>query len=173
MRALLVVDMINDFVNPSGSLYIPKSDDIIPNINRLIEHFKDDAVLYINDSHLKDDIEFSKWPIHAVKGTWGSLEDFRVRPSSYTINKTKYSGFSNTELHKLLRFLDVRSVFISGVATEYCIKETAVSSMRNFYNTFVIVDAVRPVDKVEGDKALITMGYSGIMGIGTKELIGG
>ncbi|MCK5255169.1 MAG: isochorismatase family protein, partial [Deltaproteobacteria bacterium] len=68
--AILVIDMLNDFVDKDGALYVQGAEKLIPNIQKLIKHF--DNVIFVCDEHDQDDIEFKTWPVHAVFGTNGA-----------------------------------------------------------------------------------------------------
>lgn len=73
-KALLVIDMLNDFSKKEGTLFVPENEIIIPVIKAWIENFRknNDYIIYICDNHSKDDQEFKRWPPHAVSGSWGS-----------------------------------------------------------------------------------------------------
>jgi len=71
MKALIVVDMINDFIDGQGSLYVENAGRIVPFVNTHI-WLNDGLTMFANDNHLKDDKEFDNFPVHAIKGTWGA-----------------------------------------------------------------------------------------------------
>jgi len=82
--ALLIIDMLNDFVHPKGALYIPGAEKIIPNVKRELDraHQSGIPVIYVNDAHQPDDPEFKVWPKHAViPQSMHSCEVMRLRLS--------------------------------------------------------------------------------------------
>ena len=97
-NALLVIDMLNDFVREGAPLEVPDTRKVIPAIKREIEHANREGrqIIYICDAHEPDDIEFKrfKWPVHAVKGTIGAqiIDDLKPSNSDIIIEKTTYSG---------------------------------------------------------------------------------
>ncbi len=144
-RAVLVVDMLNDFV--TGKLKCDRAKRIIPNIEKLVKKAreKDVPVIYVNDAHLpKVDKEFKVWGVHAVKGTKGAevIERLKPQKSDFTVDKRTYSGFSETGLDSLLRELDVDTVILVGINTDCCIKHTAADAFFRGYKIKVPEDAV-------------------------------
>jgi nicotinamidase/pyrazinamidase len=170
--ALAVVDVQNDFADPNGSLFVPGAPDIIATINSEIERAAATAavVVYTQDWHPPDTPHFAKdggeWPVHCVIGTWGAElhPDLDVRGE--VIRKGSggedgYSGFSvrdpesgevgSTRLESTLRARGVERVVVIGLATDYCVKETALDALRRGFETTVLSKAVRAVDLQPGD----------------------
>jgi nicotinamidase/pyrazinamidase len=154
--ALLVVDVQNDFC-PGGALPVPDGDKVVPVINGLLLKFR--TVFFTRDYHPSDHCSFSEtpeyrdmsWPPHCVQHTPGAEfhGDLHV-PADATViskgtdpDKEAYSGFSGTALHEELQKRKVRRVFVTGLATEYCVKETALDAARHGYETYVVEDACR------------------------------
>lgn len=128
-KALLVVDMLNDFLDPDGALYCgDASREIIPHIRELIESHRRDGsiIIFVTDSHEADDKEFGMFPPHCVVGTSGSemISEIEVRPEDYLVRKTRYSAFYGTELEDILRREGVDEVHLSGVCTSICVMDT-------------------------------------------------
>jgi nicotinamidase-related amidase len=128
-RALIVVDMLNDFVDVKGALYCgPPARDIIPFINNRIADYRKtgDAVIYIQDSHSEDDKEFERFPRHSVSGTWGHriVPELAPRQGDVVIQKRRYSGFFETELGDWLTKKQIRDVEVVGVCTNICVMDT-------------------------------------------------
>jgi len=144
--ALLIIDMLNDFIEKNGALTVPGAGRIVPRIREILEDARREGipVIYVKDNHRPDDKEFEYWPPHAVSGTWGSevVEELSPLPGDYIIPKRRYSAFFGTDLDNLLRELEVRKVYLTGVLTNICVYATALdASMRN-YSVSVFEDAV-------------------------------
>ena len=135
--AILVIDMLNDFVLKWAPLEVPRARHIISHIKKRLaraarEHV---PVIYVCDRHRKEDPEFKVWPKHAVNGSPGCeiIAELNPRSRDYIIDKTTYSAFYRTKLEKLLRKLGTRKIVITGLVTEICVLYTAVeASMRGF-----------------------------------------
>jgi nicotinamidase-related amidase len=103
-EALIVIDMLNDFVLEGAPLEVPSTRTIIPELRREIEKAREEnvPVIYVCDSHERDDREFRKmgWPAHAVKGTKGAeaIEDLKPLKGDRIIEKKTYSAIYNTKL---------------------------------------------------------------------------
>jgi nicotinamidase-related amidase len=95
--ALIVVDMLNDFVLPGAPIEVPAARAILPAIRRRIDQAREAGmpVLYLCDAHAEDDPEFRIWPAHAVKGTVGAaiVDELKPRPEDLIVEKTTYSAF--------------------------------------------------------------------------------
>jgi len=129
MKALLVIDMINDFVKKGGALDCGKSARrIVPFVRRTIEEFhrKGQPVLFVCDSHRPDDREFRQFPPHGIKGTEGArvIAKLPVGSKDILIPKTRYSAFTKTGLEKALRKHRVSEVHVVGVCTSICVMDT-------------------------------------------------
>lgn len=157
--ALIVVDMQVDFL-PSGALEVPNSDTIIPIVNEYIKIFegRNLPVFYSRDWHPEDHCSFKEnggiWPKHCVQNTKGSEfhPDLYISNKSFIISKgfykdkEAYSAFQDTDLNVKLKSLDVKNVFVCGVATDYCVLNTVLDSIKYGYKTFLLVDAIKGVD---------------------------
>ena len=162
--ALLVVDVQLDFC-PGGTLAVKDGDKVVPTINRVIAGFEQAKlpVFFTRDWHPADHISFKKqggpWPPHCVQGTKGAgfHPSLRVPTSAVVLSKgddpTKeaYSGFQGTDLEARLRGLGVREVYIAGLTTDYCVKETATDAVKAGFAVTVIEDCTRAVDAEPGD----------------------
>jgi nicotinamidase/pyrazinamidase len=183
--ALVVVDVQNDFADPDGSLYVRDSAAAIKAVNEAVEAAKaaDATVVYTQDWHPPDTPHFTKdggtWPVHCVAGTWGAelhpdlvVDGERVRKG--TGGEDGYSGFtmadpetgttSSTGLAELLQGKGVERVVVVGLATDYCVKATALDAVGLGFPTTVITAGVRPVDLEpgDGDRALEEMRDAGV-----------
>lgn len=138
-RALLVIDMLADFVRPDAPLEVPGTRRIVPALRRRIARARRDgeAVVYVCDSHRKDDPEFARmgWPPHAVAGTPGAavIGEIAPEPGDAVVEKRSYSGFHRTALASVLKRRGVRALSLSGCVTNICVLYTAAdAAMRGF-----------------------------------------
>lgn len=157
-QALLIIDMLRDFILPGAPLEVPGGREIIPNIQREIKkaHEEGYPVFYLNDSHAPDDPEFTVWPIHAVKGTDGAevVDGLIPTESDIVVEKTRYDGFYNTDLSDQLHALGITDVILVGVCTEICINYTGSSAIMRGLKVHVPKDCVSALSDQDGDAAL-------------------
>lgn len=138
MRALIIVDLQNDFVQPDGALYFTGADKVIAPVidlaKKTTENFQ--IIITTQDWHEPDDEEFSIWPKHCVKNTYGAeiVEPLKKLLQTYskhiTIHKTRYSAFHGTNLEQLIKDYSINEVEICGVVTHICVLFTA-EELRN------------------------------------------
>lgn len=156
----VVIDMLNDFVRRKGSLYVPKSEEIIKPIEDMIEVFRiaNVPVIYITDAHNKNSEEFGNWLPHAIKGSWGGKIIWELSPKGgdYIIEKDNISAFTNPNLRELLNALGVEELYVSGVATEYCVKAFVLGCEQKF-TIYLNENKIRAVKEKEGKKAIEEM----------------
>jgi len=155
--ALLIIDMLNDFVH--GSLKVPAAKDIAPKIKKLADLFRSHKkpVIYIKDSHVKGvDLELRLWGEHAIEGTWGSevIEELRPQASDFIVAKRRYSGFFATDLDLLLRQLMVVKLVLTGVVTDICVLHTAADAFFRGYEVIVVSDATASLTPERHERAL-------------------
>ena len=127
--ALIVIDMLNDFLDPGGSLYVgAQAREIIPFVARKIAEFRAQGgvVIFVCDAHAADDPEFDAFPAHAVQGSWGAgiIPELPPAPGDYRVDKTRHSAFDDTNLDDLLRQEQVEEVHLVGVMTSICVLST-------------------------------------------------
>lgn len=172
--ALIVVDVQNDFADPEGSLAVGGGAAAIPFINKQIHAALEAAapVMYTRDWHPGTTPHFAKdggiWPVHCVGDTWGSAfhPDLVVAGPEVkkgTGGEDGYSGFTvrdpetgvetSTGLDALLRKAGVTDVVVVGLATDYCVKETALDAARMGFSAAVLADGIRSVNLSPGDGA--------------------
>ena len=162
-EALLIIDMLNDFVFEGAPLEVPETRKIIPVIKKEISRAraKGISVIYICDAHDKNDKEFSKfgWPAHAVKGTKGAevVDELEPEPDDIIIKKTTYSGFYNTKLSETLKSLDINSLRLTGCVTHICIMFTASDAVLRDYKVTAIENGIAGLAKEDHDAALRIM----------------
>ena len=170
--ALLVVDVQNDFADPDGALYVSEGELVVPFVNQQIAEAQAAGapVVYTQDWHPESTPHFAKyggvWPVHCVMDTWGAefhpdlvVEGEIVRKG--TSGRDGYSGFTErhptteqeqaTELVDVLRQRGVERVVVVGLATDYCVKETAIDALGYGFPTTVLKEGVRGVNLKPGD----------------------
>jgi nicotinamidase/pyrazinamidase len=161
-RALIVVDFQNDFT-PGGALGVAGGDEIADRLNELAGSGDYDLVVATRDWHPPDHGSFAArggpWPEHCVAGTAGAelhpaldqaLVDVVVDKGQDPATEG-YSGFDGTDLGELLRERGVDHVTVAGLATDYCVKNTALDALRQGFGVTVDSNAVRAVDVQPGD----------------------
>ena len=161
-RALLIIDFQNDFT-AGGALAVRDGDAIAGRVNELIDSGDFDLVVATRDWHPPDHASFEEqggpWPPHCVQGTRGadlhdSLDPARVDvvvDAGYEPDLEGYSGFEATDLAKVLRDHDVDAVTVVGLATDYCVRQTALDALREGFRVTVDRAGVRGIDVNEGD----------------------
>jgi nicotinamidase/pyrazinamidase len=182
--ALLVVDIQNDFADPSGTLAVDGGDVIVPRVNQEIVEAQDAGalVVYTQDWHPPSTPHFFKdggiWPEHCVQGTWGAEFHPDLHVEGEVVHKGDdgrdgYSGFSvrdpesgetaPTKLEALLRGRGIERLVICGLATDYCVVETVLDARTLGFPVEVVQDAIRAVDldPGDGDRAIARMRNAG------------
>jgi nicotinamidase/pyrazinamidase len=162
-RALIVVDYQNDFTPPDGALAVPEGDRIAERINALARSGEYDLVVATRDWHPRDHGSFQEhggpWPVHCVAGTDGAQLHPGLDTGTIDVIVDKgqdpgtegYSGFDGTELAELLREHGITQLTIVGLATDYCVKQTAIEGLREGFQVTVDSTAVRGVEVEPGD----------------------
>lgn len=160
-KALLIVDMLNDFVRQGAPLEVPSSRSIIPAIKRRIEEARTKGVpiIYVCDAHEANDKEFDVWPPHAVKGSEGAkvIDELSPLPGEIIVEKTRYSGFYRTQLEDILRKMGVEKVVIVGILTNICILFTAADAVMRGFEVEIPREGVTASSSQENDFALDQM----------------
>ncbi len=165
--ALIGVDLQIDFM-PGGTLAVAEGNQIVPLVNDLLACFP--TKVLTRDWHPENHISFSEkpaykdmsWPPHCVQESRGAEfhPDLNVALAQKVVskgqpsNREQYSGFQDSTLADWLKARGVRRVFITGLATEYCVKNTALDAKKAGFDTFVIRDGVRGIDLPRGSEAL-------------------
>jgi len=162
-RALLIIDMLNDFVRPGAPLEVPQNREILPALQqRLLNARRDNTpIIFINDGHSVNDPEFSRmgWSPHAIQGTEGAAVINELAPlaNETQIIKKTYSGFNNTPLEKILKNLGIEELVLTGCVSNICILYTAADAVMKGYNVIVPTDCVAHLDPEEGEFAFNQM----------------
>lgn len=189
-KALLVVDIQNDFC-PGGALGVAEGDKIIPGLNRYIEIFSERAlpVFITRDLHPENTRHFKKfggvWPEHCVEGTEGAEfhPDLKVPPGAVIISKgmdpreDSYSAFQGadpggTGLSERLKDYGVDEIFVGGIATDFCVKYTALDALRAGLKVNILMDAIKGVNlkPADSEEAIEEMAAKGAMKITFQEI---
>ncbi len=186
--ALVVVDLQNDFADPSGSLSVRGGESIVPIVNAAVAKATDGGAFIVatQDWHPESTPHFAKdggiWPVHCVAGTWGAelhpalslpADVCRIRKGAN--GEDGYSGFTMrdpvsgaegpTALDGLLREHGIERIVICGLATDYCVKATALDGVRLGYAVELLPDAIASVDLAPGDgeRAIDAMVDAGVV----------
>ncbi|MEX0796781.1 MAG: isochorismatase family protein [Acidimicrobiia bacterium] len=185
--ALIVVDVQNDFASPEGNLPVPGGESVIPYINDQIAEARraGAVVVYTQDWHPESTPHFEKdggiWPVHCVAGTAGAdfHPDLDVVGDAVVIKKgvggeDGYSAFnirdpesgevSSTGLADQLRGRGVNGIAVLGLALDYCVKETAIDSVTDGFETTLLADGTSAVNLRPGDgpRAVADIAMSGV-----------
>jgi nicotinamidase/pyrazinamidase len=175
VHALLIIDYQNDFARPDGALAVPEGEEIAERINELARSGEYDVIVATRDRHPPDHGSFEQlggiWPVHCVQETEGAELHPALDASALDVVVDKgqdvatdgYSGFDGTRLAELLREHDVERVTVVGLATDYCVKHTALEALQEGFTVIVDTTAVRGVDVEDGDsdRALAEMRAAG------------
>src|SRR5579875_719661 len=161
--ALIIVDFQQDFTPPLGALAVPRGDEIAPRLNELARDPRYAAVIATRDWHPRDHASFSDqggpWPAHCVQGTEGAelhpalqadLVD-AIIDKGQARDTDGYSAFESPEFTQLLREQGVTAVTVVGLATDYCVLNTARDALREGLLVTVDTSATRAVDAQPGD----------------------
>jgi len=179
MRGLLVVDVQNDFC-PGGSLAVPDGDKVVPVINALMKEFP--VVVASKDWHPHKTVHFEKWPVHCVHNTRGA--EFHPGIKSEAIQQVflkgtgdrddGYSAYeaTNLNLKDYLKEKEITELYVTGLATDYCVRASALDSLKAGFKTYVVVDAVEAVNvrPGDGDRALEEMKNAGAILVESKDI---
>jgi len=181
--ALIVVDVQHDFL-PGGALAVASGDRIFGPINALAPRFR--RVYATRDWHPADHSSYAQhggpWPVHCVADTHGAAFDPRLQLEHVDVVVDKgtdretdgYSGFAATGLAEDLKANGVKRVFVCGLATDYCVKATALDAKSAGFATVVIADAAAAVDVTPGDeqRALDELAANGVSVVESSEILG-
>jgi len=185
--ALVVVDLQNDFADPAGSLSVSGGEAVVPRVNEALADARDAGALVVatQDWHPESTPHFAKdggtWPVHCVAETWGAqlhpaldlpADAPRVRKGSN--GEDGYSGFTMrdpasgeetpTELERILREHGAERVVVCGLATDYCVRATALDAVRLGFEVTLLADAVAAVNlqPEDGERAIAELQEAGV-----------
>lgn len=158
MRALIVIDMLEDFVD--GALANPRAQQIVEPLQRLLAHARREGwvVVFSNDAHEPGDPELAIWGEHAMAGEPGAqvIEALQPRPGERELVSPKraYGAFDGTDLDERLRALAVEEVVLAGQHTHICVRHSAYGALIRGYRITVPRDAVCAFEGVGEEEAL-------------------
>ncbi len=149
-RCLLVIDMQNDFVGLKPAMRCEGGREIIPGVAELVEETRQTCapVIWVVQEHRRQLVDFGRErdvsPVHCVEGTPGAalVEPLHREPDDYLVVKRRFSAFLGTDLDLLLRGLGIRELYLSGCATDGCVRATAVDGHQLGYHVRVVRDCV-------------------------------
>jgi nicotinamidase-related amidase len=161
-KVLIIVDMLNDFIDEKGALYCgDTARRIVPFIRQKVDAYEEngDLVVYLQDAHDEDDREFEKFPKHCVAGTWGGeiISDLSPGPNAKVVPKKRYSGFYGTALADILTSAGAEKVEVVGVCTSICVMDTVGGLANRDYAVKVPVRGVADFDPRSHEFALKRM----------------
>ncbi|MBU5636293.1 nicotinamidase [Geomonas sp. Red69] len=167
--ALLVVDVQLDFC-PGGALAVPEGDQVVPPLNRYLELFKQSSapVFASRDWHPAQSKHFKEqggvWPPHCVQGSAGAeFHPGLLLPEGTIVISKGMSSWDNgysalqgvtengTPFAMLLRRMEMDRLYVGGLATDYCVKESVLEALKEGFAVTVLTDAIRGVEVEPGD----------------------
>ena len=173
--AILVVDMLNDFV--TGALACDRGKAIVPATARLLDAAREAGVpvIFCNDAHIKGiDRELKLWGDHAIAGTEGAavIPELKLCDKDYVVPKRRYSGFFQTDLDILLKELGVKTVVMTGLHAHMCVRHTSADAYCLGYDVVVAKEAVNSFteEDYQGGLAYLKTCY-GAPALSNEELI--
>lgn len=148
------VDTQNDFMLPSGALYVPKAEFIIPTVARLNHHAICRGLPLIStaDAHREDDPEFAQWPPHCVAGTIGQQKPPSTQQGQSIVTKQVLDCFQAPELEPLLASLGADTYVVYGVVTEICVRFAAFGLLGRGKTVTIVTDATQSINSAEADR---------------------
>jgi len=189
------VDTQRDFMFPSGALYVPGAEKLIPKLRRIFEFARTNNVTVLSsvDAHIENDPEFKQFPRHCVKGSEGqrkleetllshtivlenkpidrNLLDLMKKYQQVIVEKQTLNVFDNPVTERLIRALPPRAV-IFGVATEYCVKREALGIRKLGIKAALLTDAISALSPEGGREALEEMKKAGVEFVSADAIIG-
>jgi nicotinamidase/pyrazinamidase len=183
-EALLIIDFQNDFTS-GGALEVPGGEEIAEPVRKLVERF--DVVMATRDWHPADHSSFETqggpWPVHCVQGTHGAdlhpaMKDVDV-DLVVDVGRERedqgYSGFEKSTLADALRERGVDKVYVTGLATDYCVRASAIDAAKEGFDTTVVEDAIRAVnvEPDDGVRAIADMREAGAKVTTSNEVLAG
>lgn len=184
--ALVIVDVQRDFL-PGGALGVPDGDAVVPILAALARNFAAQGlpVVASRDWHPADHCSFEEqggpWPPHCIADSPGATldpglglpNDVMIVDKAVTADKDAYSAFDGTSLAAWLRERGVERLFVGGLATEYCVLNTAADGLRNGFGVLLVEDAIRAIDDADGQRAIESLRDQGAKTCNSHEVLDG
>lgn len=186
------IDTQVDFMLPSGSMYVKGAGGIVSNLQKLMAYAQERniPVLSSADAHPPDDPSFAQWPPHCVVGTpgqgripetrlpnpyvvpnlLGAFEPPATWPVQVIIEKQEYDASTNVNFDAILKALGKRRFILFGVATDYCVRGTALALLKKKCGVEIVTDAIKPISIENGRKAIEEMIAAGARLVKTAEV---
>lgn len=186
------VDTQVDFVEPTGTLYVPTAETLKPAFARLARAAKTRGVPYVasSDAHAPDDPEFQVFPPHCVAGTPGQLRVPETRLDGATVipldgalpseldpsmpielEKVAFDLFTNPAAERVIASTNAKTAVVFGVALDYCVRAAALGLRARGYDTVVVRDATAPVTAEGGASAEVELREAGVRFASTEEVV--
>lgn len=160
--AVIVVDMLNDFVY--GKIGNERVRSTVNPISEILDVARSSGVpvIYTNDAHRKTDFELYRWGEHAIRGTEGAkvIRELEPKVKDVIVEKTTYSGFHDTDLDSMLRFMGVNTLILVGIHTDICIRHTAADAFFRGYELVVPEEGVNSFTEQQHRIGLRYLAYS-------------
>lgn len=194
-RVFFDVDTQVDFMQPGGSLYVQGAQDIIPNLKKLVRYAREHGIPVLSsaDAHPPDDPSFAQWPPHCVVGTPGQLRISETsfpspvvianRPGcfdpprewvgQFIIEKQEYDATTNVNFDAIIQSLGKRRYVVFGVATDYCVRGTALGLRKRQMSVDLVTDAIKEIKPEDGRKAIEEMTAAGVRLVKTADVLAG
>ncbi len=186
------VDTQVDFMSPTGKLYVKGAEAIVPNLKKLMDYARANRIPVLSsaDAHTPDDPSFAQWPPHCIVGTPGQ---FRIPETSFPsaivisnrprrfeppgewvgqfiIEKQEYDAATNMNFDAILESLGRRRFVVFGVATDFCVRGTALGLRKRAMPVDLVTDAIKEIKPEDGRNALEEMKAVGIRMVTTDEV---
>jgi len=156
--AVLVIDMLNDFLEPDGAMPLLEGRLLYDPMLSLLAAARENGarVIWVCDEHPPDDREFDKRAVHCLKGSWGAGVVAELGPltDEYRVPKRRYSGFYETDLDLRLREQGITDLILTGVVTNICVRSTAHDAFFRGYNVVVPLQCVAATSEREQQSTL-------------------
>lgn len=157
------IDTQFDFVNPSGALFVPGAEHIIPNVARLNRYAASNGIPLISttDAHSENDTEFAHWPPHCVAGTLGQRKPESTQVGQIVLTKHSVDCFTIPGLPALLDKWNAERCVVYGVVTEICVKHAVLGLLRTGRHVELVTDAVKSLDEAAAAQMLHDLAAQG------------